>query len=251
MCLLVMAYRVHPVYPLVVAANRDEFFRRPTAAADFWSDRPDLLAGRDLEQGGTWMGVTRSRRFAALTNVRNPKAIQPAAKSRGLIVSDFLLGNTTAATFVDDLKERGQHYNGFNVIVADADNLAYFNSVTLDSRTLSPGIYGLSNHRLDTPWPKITWSKAALERALSKDGQALEADLFALLMDRVRADDAALPDTGVGLDKERWLSPVFISGQEYGTRCSTVLMVGANQTLFVERSFDSTGNVTQTRRFSL
>ena len=161
------------------------------------------------------------------------------------------MGDIAPATFVDDLKERGQHYNGFNVIVADADNLAYFNSVTLDSRTLTPGIYGLSNHRLDTPWPKITRSKAALERALSKDEQGLETDLFALLLDRERADDAALPDTGVGLDKERWLSPVFISGQEYGTRCSTALIVGASQTLFVERSFDSTGDVTQTRRFGL
>ena len=116
---------------------------------------------------------------------------------------------------------------------------------------MTPGIYGLSNHRIDTPWPKITRSKAALERALSKDGQELEIELFALLADRARADDAELPDTGVGLDKERWLSPVFVSGEEYGTRCSTVLMVGARQTLFVERSFDSTGNVTQTRRFSL
>ena len=251
MCLIVLAYRCHPEFPLIVAANRDEFFQRPTAAADFWPDHPQVLAGRDLEQNGTWMGVSKSGRFAALTNVRAPKSIQPAAKSRGLIVSDFLMGDIAPATFVDDLKERGQHYNGFNVIVAAADNLAYFNSVTLDSRTLSPGIYGLSNHRLDTPWPKITRSKAALERALSKDEQGLETDLFALLLDRERADDAALPDTGVGLDKERWLSPMFISGQEYGTRASTVLMVGASQTLFVERSFDSTGDVTQTRRFSL
>ena len=251
MCLIVLAYRCHPEFPLIVAANRDEFFQRPTAAADFWPDHPQVLAGRDLEQNGTWMGVSKSGRFAALTNVRDPKSIQPAAKSRGLIVSDFLMGDIAPATFVDELKERGQHYNGFNVIVADADNLAYFNSVTLDSRTLIPGIYGLSNHRLDTPWPKITRGKAALERALSKDEQGLETDLFALLLDRERADDAALPDTGVGLDKERWLSPVFISGQEYGTRCSTVVMVGARQTLFVERSFDSTGEVTQTRRISL
>ena len=251
MCLIVLAYRCHPEFPLIVAANRDEFFQRPTAAADFWPDHPDVLAGRDLEQSGTWMGVNRNGRFAALTNVRDPKSVQPAAKSRGLIVSDFLMGDIAPATFVDDLKGHGQHYNGFNVIVADADNLAYFNSVTLDSRTLSPGIYGLSNHLLDTPWPKITLSKAALERALSKDEQGLEADLFALLADRARADDAELPDTGVGLDKERWLSPVFISGEEYGTRCSTVLMSGASQTVFVERSFDKVGNSIETRRFTV
>ena len=251
MCLIVLAYRSHPEFPLIVAANRDEFFQRPTAAADFWPDHPDVLAGRDLEQSGTWMGVNRNGRFAALTNVRDPKSIQPAAKSRGLIVSDFLMGDIAPATFVDDLRGHGQHYNGFNVIVADADNLAYFNSATVDSRTLSPGIYGLSNYRLDTPWPKITRSKAALERALSKEGQELEIELFALLADRARADDAALPDTGVGLDKERWLSPVFVSGKEYGTRCSTVVIAGASQTVFVERSFDKVGNAIETRRFTV
>ena len=251
MCLLVLAYQCHPEFPLIVAANRDEFFQRPTAAADFWADHPDVLAGRDLEQSGTWMGVNRNGRFAALTNVRDPKSVQPAAKSRGLIVSDFLMGDIAPATFVDDLKAHGQQYNGFNVIIADAYNLAYFNSATVDSRTLSPGIYGLSNHRLDTPWPKITRSKAALERALSKEGQELEIELFALLADRARADDAALPDTGVGLDKERWLSPVFVSGEEYGTRCSTVVIAGASQTVFVERSFDKVGNAIETRRFTV
>ncbi len=251
MCLLVMAYRVHPIYPLIVAANRDEFFRRPTAAADFWSDRPDVLAGRDLEQGGTWMGLTRNGRFAALTNVRDPKSNRPTAKSRGLIVSDFLTREDAPATFVEDLVEGCHQYNGFNVIVADHDNLAYFNSATAQSEDLSPGIYGLSNHRLDTPWPKVIRSKAALEHALRKDGAELETDLLAMLRDRARATDSTLPDTGVGLDKERWLSPVFITGQDYGTRCSTVLMRGASRTLFIEDSFDSKGHVTETRRFTL
>ncbi|MDQ3259493.1 MAG: NRDE family protein [Pseudomonadota bacterium] len=251
LCLLVMAYRVHPIYPLIVAANRDEFFRRPTAAADFWSDRPDVLAGRDFEQGGTWMGVTRSGRFAALTNVRDPKSNRPTAKSRGLIVSDFLTREDAPAAFVEDLVEGCHQYNGFNVIVADHDNLAYFNSATAQSEDLSPGIYGLSNHRLDTPWPKVIRSKAALEHALRKDGAALETDLLAMLRDRARATDSTLPDTGIGLDKERWLSPVFITGQDYGTRCSTVLMRGASRTLFIEDSFDSKGHVTETRRFTL
>ncbi len=251
MCLLVMAYRVHPIYPLIVAANRDEFFRRPTAAADFWSDRPDVLAGRDFEQGGTWMGVTRSGRFAALTNVRDPKSNRPTAKSRGLIVSDFLTREDAPAAFVEDLVEGCHQYNGFNVIVADHDNLAYFNSATAQSEDLSPGIYGLSNHRLDTPWPKVIRSKAALEHALRKDGAELETDLLAMLRDRARATDSTLPDTGIGLDKERWLSPVFITGQDYGTRCSTVLMRGASRTLFIEDSFDSKGHVTETRRFTL
>ncbi len=251
MCLLVMAYRVHPIYQFIVAANRDEFFRRPTAAADFWNDNPDVLAGRDLEQGGTWMGVTRAGRFAALTNVRDPKSLRPAAKSRGLIVSDFLLENIAPTAFLDELKESSSQYNGFNLIVGDGDEFCYFNSVTAQSEALSPGIYGLSNHRLDTPWPKVTHSKASVETALGKHGETLEADLFAVLSNRARADDAMLPDTGVGLEKERWLSPVFISGQEYGTRCSTVLMIGASQTLFVERTFNNGGETTETGRFTL
>ena len=246
-----MACRVHPIYQLIVAANRDEFFRRPTAAADFWSDNPDVLAGRDLEQGGTWMGVTRAGRFAALTNVRDPKSFQPSAKSRGLIVSEFLTGNVAPTPFLDELKESCSQYNGFNLIVGDRGRLCYFNSVTAQSEVLSPGIYGLSNHRLDTPWPKVTRSKAAVEAALGKHGEEMEADLFALLSDRARADDATLPDTGVGLDKERWLSPVFISGQDYGTRCSTVMMASASQTLFVERSFNDSGETTETGRFTL
>ncbi len=251
MCLLVMAYGVKPSYPLIVAANRDEFFRRPTSAADFWADQPHVLTGRDLEQNGTWMGVTKNGRFAALTNVRDPKSIQPAAKSRGLIVSDFLAGSAAPENFIDNLKDRPSHYNGFNLIVSDGSSLCYFNSVSAQSEALRPGIYGLSNHQLDTAWPKVTRSKAALELALRENAQELETKLFAMLTDRTIAADSALPDTGVGLDKERWLSPVFISRQDYGTRCSTVLIVGASQTLFVERSFDSTGDVTQTRRFSL
>jgi uncharacterized protein with NRDE domain len=250
-CLLVMAYRVHPIYQLIVAANRDEFFRRATAAAGFWRDSPDVLAGRDLEQGGTWMGVTRTGRFAALTNVRDPKAIRSSATSRGLIVSDFLTSNAAPAPFLDELKVSGSQYNGFNLIVGDGDGLHYFNSVTVHSEALSPGIYGLSNDRLDTPWPKVTRSKAALETALGKHGEQLEADLFAVLSNRARADDAVLPDTGVGLEKERWLSPVFISGMDYGTRCSTVMMARANQTQFAERSFNGNGEAIETRRFTL
>ena len=251
MCLIVLAYRCHPEFPLIVAANRDEFFQRPTAAADFWPDHPDVLAGRDLEQSGTWMGVNRNGRFAALTNVRDPKSMQPLAKSRGLVVADFLAGNAAPQNFIDQLKHNRGQYNGFNLIVSDGSNLCYFNSVSAQSEALLPGIYGLSNHLLNTAWPKVTRSKTALELALRENAQELETKLFAMLADRTIAADSALPDTGVGLDKERWLSPVFITAHEYGTRCSTVLMVGARKTLFVERSFDSTGDVTQTRRFGL
>lgn len=251
MCLLAMAYCVHSNYPLIVAANRDEFFQRPSAAADFWSDHSDVLAGRDLQQGGTWMGVTRTGRFAALTNVRDPRAMRPTARSRGLIVAQFLLGNDAANRYLEELRPHADDYNGFNLLAGDADSLYFFNSRAERAEPLRPGIYGLSNHTLDTPWPKVTRAKASLEKALNHDEQELEAALFELLADRAHPDDDALPDTGVGLEKERWLSPVFIAAENYGTRCSTVLLAGSSATIFVERSFDNLGEVTQTRRFVL
>jgi uncharacterized protein with NRDE domain len=244
-----MAYAVHAKYKLIVAANRDEFFLRPTAAAEFWQEQPGLLAGRDLQQGGTWMGITRSRRFAALTNVRDPHAMGSDVMSRGLIVAQYLLGEDAPNKFLDDLQVRTHAYNGFNLLAGDADNLYFFNSASAQLTPLQPGIYGLSNDTLDTPWPKVARAKSAMEKALSNDEQNLEGELFELLADRALAADHSLPDTGIGLEKERWLSAVFINAENYGTRSSTVLLAGTAESLFVERSFNNTGVATQTRRF--
>lgn len=222
MCLILLAWQAHPEYPLVVAANRDEFFERPTAPAGFWPDQPGILAGRDLQAGGTWMGITRSGRFSALTNHRDPLLHRPDARSRGTLVAEFLTGCCAPRTYVERLAREGANaYNGFNLLVGDAQTLLWFSNVSGESRELAPGIYGLSNELLDTPWPKVEQSKSALGKAL----QALPDDraLFELLRDDSIFPDAILPRTGLDLEWERLLSAAFVRGPDYGTRGSTAL----------------------------
>ena len=171
MCLLIFAHQLSADYPLMVAANRDEFYARPTAPAAFWPEYPGLLAGRDLEQGGTWMGVTREGRFAAVTNYRDPDVAMPAPRSRGELPLDYLAGSTTPASYLAELAKRGGEYAGFNLLVGDRDSLWYFaNSGGQAPRALSPGLYGLSNARLDTPWPKVERGKAMLLSLQQGDG---------------------------------------------------------------------------------
>lgn len=238
MCLMVLAYRVHPNYPLIVAANRDEFYKRPTARAHFWEDEPNVLAGRDLEKMGTWMGITRTGRFAAITNVRNPSNEREHARSRGKLVSDFLSGSQPPVAYMKAVRESAGQYNGFNLLAGDRTSLCYFSNQNESIRKLTPGIYGLSNAQLDTPWPKVEKSKQRLKQCLAKD-QHVDADrLFQLLADSERAPDSALPDTGVSLDLERLLSSAFIESHDYGTRVSTVLLIDSNGCVsFKERSF--------------
>jgi uncharacterized protein with NRDE domain len=249
MCLLVAAYRLHPEFPLIVAANRDEFFHRPTAPAHYWDNDSGILAGRDLEHGGTWMGVSKTGRFAALTNVRDPKAFRADAKSRGLIVSNFLASKKTPAEFLMRLASECGDYNGFNLILGGEKPLFYFNSVTKKTIALAPGIYGLSNDQLDTPWPKVTRAKVGLAQSLSKESTALETTLFDLLRDNTKAADSELPDTGVGIEKERWLSPIFIRAKEYGTRCSTLLLTRRDgEVQYIERTFDTASDAVSVSR---
>jgi uncharacterized protein with NRDE domain len=167
MCLILIAWQAHPDYPLVVAANRDEFFARPTAAAAFWPDAPQVLAGRDLEAGGTWLGVSRQRRFAALTNYREGGRQRVDARSRGALVADFLTSRASPVAYLTQLETAAAEYNGFNLVVGDGESLAYYsNRGDGQPRWLKPGIYGLSNHLLDTPWPKLASAKAAFAAAL-------------------------------------------------------------------------------------
>jgi uncharacterized protein with NRDE domain len=226
MCLILLAWQAHPRYPLVVAANRDEFFARPTAAATFWPESPRLLAGRDLQDGGTWLGITRQGRFAALTNFRDPGAQRKAVASRGLLTRDFLVGEASPSTYVDTVALTAAGYNGFNLLIGDMGELVWFSNVSGERRTLTPGIYGISNHLLDTPWPKVTAAKSSLAQALvalPDDGE-----IFRLLRDDSIHPDDALPRTGVSLDWERLLSAAFVTGPGYGTRCSTLILVGAD-----------------------
>lgn len=224
MCLILLAWRAHPEFPLVVAANRDEFHNRATAAAAYWQVHPDILAGRDLVAGGTWMGVTRSGRFAALTNYRDPSQMRPDAPSRGPLVSDFLAGNEAPEVYLARISEHGSEYNGFNLLVADRDDLFWYSNMGGEPKTLAPGIYGLSNELLDTPWPKVEAAKSDLSRALGALPD--DAHLFRLLRDDRIYPDETLPRTGVSLELERMLSAAFITSdsRNYGTRSSTVLM---------------------------
>jgi len=241
MCLIYIAHRVDPHYRLVVAANRDEYHARPAAPAAWWDDGPGILAGRDLEAGGTWMGMSRSGRFAALTNYRDPARHDPCARSRGFLVSGFLRGDTGAMAFLAGVAKEGERYNGFSLLVHDGGTLAFYSNRGGEPEVVAPGVHGLSNHLLDTPWPKVEEGKLELLGLLSR-GAATPGALLGLLDRREPVDDGQLPDTGVGRERERVLSPRFIHGEHYGTRCSTVIIADAGgEVLFRERSFDSHG----------
>lgn len=238
MCLIVLAWRPGHELPLLVAANRDEFHARPTAALAEWPQTPGLIAGRDLQAGGTWLGIGRAGRFAALTNIRDPKAEQ-GSRSRGELALRFLQANQSPEVFLNELRREADEYSGFNLLVGDRQALWHFNSHSGQGQALPPGIHGVSNADLDTPWPKLQQARAALADALET---ADEASLFALLADPGRPDDAALPDTGVGLDLERLLGSVFITSPSYGTRASTLLFTYSDgRRRIIERSFGPEG----------
>lgn len=236
MCLILLAWRVSPEYPLVVASNRDEFFDRPSVPAAFWSDAPNVLAGRDLQAGGSWMGITRQLRFAAVTNYREPRPAELPTTSRGHLVADFLTGRRRPDTYLKEIARRGASYNGYNLLVADRDSLWYHSNRGVAPRELPPGIYGLSNNLLDEPWPKLSVARQRFEQSL--DSLPDLHPFFELLEDDSVAPDAELPDTGVGIELERALSSVFVRLPHYGTRASTVMLVRADNSIrFVERRF--------------
>ena len=240
MCLILFAYKIHPKYKLILAANRDEFYQRPTASAQFWEDAPNILAGRDLALGGTWLGVTKNGRFACVTNYRNPN--QPKGKlSRGGLVSDFLRGNETVLEYLQEVENNSENYTGFNLLVGDfgskKDELAYFSNRGDGVKVLSAGIYGLSNALLETPWQKVVRGKEKLQKAISEE-EIFPNSLFNILQDRILAKDEDLPETGVGLERERILSPCFIETPIYGTRSTSVVLIGNDNSLsFSEESF--------------
>ncbi|MEZ5502122.1 MAG: NRDE family protein [Halioglobus sp.] len=254
MCLLIFAHQVSASYPLVVAANRDEFYSRPTAASDFWAEHPHLLAGRDLLQGGTWMGVTSGGRFAAVTNFRDPSRSTPAPRSRGELPLDFLAGSQGPAEFLDDVANRAGDYAGFNLLVGDRSGLWYFTNSDIEaSRPLAPGIYGLSNARLDTPWPKVELGKAKL-RALLEDGEVTHTALARVVADRRVADPYRSVGQGPDTAMEHLLSAQFIVTGAYGTRSSTTMWItGRNQVSWSEKTFNTEGQLSgrQHREFRL
>jgi uncharacterized protein with NRDE domain len=252
MCLVLLAWDSHPEYSLIVAANRDEFYDRPTAPAAFWKDAPWILAGRDLQAGGTWLGIDRRRRFAAVTNFRQGQRETEAPRSRGRLVSDFLGGNMGAAEHVERVHREADLYNGFNLLAGDPDGLFYYSNREGRARRLDSGIYGLSNHLLDTPWPKVVSGKSAFSALQSSDSSELTAGLFAVLSDRTRPSDDLLPSTGIGRDWERLLSSAFIVSEQYGTRSSTVVLLDREGSVcLVERTYGPGGTPGGEVRFDL
>ncbi len=249
MCLIIFAYNVHPSYKLILAANRDEFYERPSAPADFWGDAPQMLAGRDLKEGGTWLGITREGKFAAITNYRDPASLRTDAQSRGLLVSDFLCGNQNADSYIEKIRAQSGKYNGYNLILYGNDGLYAFSNHG-EKQKLGAGIYGLSNHLLDTPWPKVLRAKKKIKAIINEKGAALEEALFTILSDRDFPPESKLPATGVDKEWERVLSPIFIKSPNYGTRSSTILLIGKNRRVrFVEKVFDGNPEPWVTSRF--
>jgi uncharacterized protein with NRDE domain len=240
MCILFVAVNQHKDYPLIIAANRDEFFERPTSASSFWDTQPNLLAGKDDKAGGTWMGITSSGRLAALTNIRDPQKINPEAATRGELVRNYLQGTQHTDDYLNELQHNRANYNGYNLLFGPWQNLSVYNNHLNQTQELGSGVYGLSNASLNSPWPKINKGTFRLEE-YCHDGHPIETDkLFALLRDSTQAADAHLPQTGVPLDWERRLSSIFILGKDYGTRSSTVLLIDKNQHVtWQERSFDN------------
>lgn len=227
MCLIVFAWKLIPSCPLILAANRDEFYERPSQAANWWEDAPDVYAGRDLQAGGTWLGTDRRGRFAALTNIRNGPAAHSGKRSRGELVADYLRGELSAEHYLQKISASAAEYNGFNLLLGDATMAYWFSNDTAETgRALVPGIYGLSNGALDTPWPKVVRAKAQFASLLCQS--APDDAYFEMLADTTPASDSKLPDTGVSLEWERLLSPICIESPSYGTRASTLLRIHAN-----------------------
>lgn len=228
MCLAVLALHHLTGIPVLIASNRDEFHERPAQAASMWPGEPRIYAGRDLRAGGTWMGVNEHGRYAIVTNFRDPQHVLNDAPSRGALVEDFLRSDASPADYLAAVHERDALYNGFNLIVGDIAGACYLSNRDGAPRALPPGIYALSNHLLDTPWPKLTRTKIGFERILQATPQPDVPALYANLFDRTPADDADLPATGIPLDRERLLSSPFIVSPNYGTRASTVLALHAD-----------------------
>lgn len=242
MCLLVAAWDQHPRYRLVLAGNRDEFHDRLSAPLGWWPDAPDLVAGRDLEAGGTWLGADRSGRAAVVTNFRNFEPPRPGAPSRGSLVTGFLTGREAPAEYAARIAAQACDYAGFSLLLFGPDSSCYLtNQPATEWHTLPPGLYGLSNHRLDTPWPKVQRARTTVAQALAAERPEIR-ELLAGLLDRTPADDDELPDTGLGRERERLLSAPFIVDPVYGTRCTTLVLAGRDGSLRVDEwRFDRSG----------
>ncbi|MCM3739636.1 NRDE family protein [Oceanobacillus luteolus] len=238
MCLIHFNIQGHPNYNLIVAANRDEFYKRPTEKAHFWPDAPHLLAGRDLVQKGTWLGITKEGRFAALTNIRDLSLEGKDKKSRGAIVRGFLTSTDSPVDYLTKISQEKDTYAGFNILVGNSQELFHYNNIEDKIVQVTPGTHSLSNASLNTPWPKVIKGKKMLGDYFRQSDKIKTEHLFQILENNEQAQDSHLPNTGIGLEMERQLSASFIKTPEYGTRSATVLLIDRNnQVIFKERTY--------------
>lgn len=254
MCILFLAKNCHPDYPLIITANRDEYFERPTQASHFWDDDSDLLAGRDLQAGGTWMGLNRQRQLAALTNLRLPHLVKEGAKSRGDIVKKCL--QLDSAHLTDWLTQQTTAYNPFNVVWGDQHNLYTFDNVKRRYQTLEDGFHSISNGYMDDYWVKMSRGVQQLQHYLSQTNDVVIDELAELMRNKAQADDYDLPNTQIPYTYEKALSSIFIPATSfekgvYGTRSTTIVLFTKDQIDWCEYSYDRSGKVTITQSYTL
>lgn len=240
MCLITFAYKNHPKYNLILAGNRDEFYGRPTRKAQFWTDEnhPEILAGKDLKGGGTWLGVHKDGRWGALTNYRDPSIIKEDPPSRGELVLGYLKSDKSGMDYLQDITKKADEYNGFNLLLWDSKGFYHYSNQNKKVTNISDGVHGISNALLDTPWPKVTAANRKLEKIISRE-EINKEKLFQLLADDTKASEDELPVTGIPRDLEKAVSSIFIKTENYGSRCSTVLLIDKEGNIdFTERSFE-------------
>lgn len=258
MCLIILCIDVHRDYPLIAAANRDEFYSRPTAPLAFWDDHPEILAGRDLQGRGTWLGVSRSGRIAAVTNYRRPRSLtapRPAPRSRGILVSSFLSGNISPQVYLKATSARKDQYDAFNLVAGTPSRLWWYSNMNGGIQPIPQGIHGISNHLLDTPWPKLEKAKSGMRDIIAGPSKINPESIFALLSDTGKPPRQSLPDTGVGAAWEEILSSVFVASDVYGTRSSSIILVQRTGRLtFLERTYpgpEGGARADDTRKYEL
>jgi uncharacterized protein with NRDE domain len=250
MCLIVFAYKSHNKYKFILASNRDEAYKRPTMDAHKWEQKPFIIAGKDMEQGGTWLGINEKGLFAAVTNYRQPALNTENKLSRGVMLTDFLSGSLDSADYLEKLAGKAELYNGFNLLIGDPENLYYFSNIEQIIKKIEPGLYGISNALFDTPWPKVEFAKKKLAEAISSDDVS-EAEIFTMLANEAVFPDDLLPDTGLGLEIERKLSPLFIKSGFYGTRSSNIVTIDYdNNVNFIERVYEQSSEKWHENRFN-
>lgn len=238
MCLISFSWQNHPEYKLILVANRDEFYRRKTQVANFWEENPQILAGKDLEAGGTWMGIHKNGRFSALTNYRDIANLRANAPSRGQLTTNFLQNQVSPEAYLQSILPKAEQFNGFNILVGNLDELYYFSNYENQIKKLSAGLYGLSNHLLDTDWFKVKKAKLKLAKNIEHNQLNIN-NLLDLMWDKEIPEDEMVQQTGLSLERERMLSPMFIQSPDYGTCCTSVLLVNWNNEIsFTERVYN-------------